>query len=158
MAWIGGVVAAAACANDGKRRRKPNKILLLFIIFSLLLGTFVPLVMILGMKSYESYSLLPILLMLVIIVGILISAAFGFSESLDKDEEPEIRPDTHSRYSRYPYETEQRQRRVSYQKNKLNEDYYWETEQKSAKMYCTNCGSRLGADDLFCYSCGWRVK
>ena len=158
MAWMGAIIAASACADDGRQRRKPNRLLLIMITFGLFLGAIVPLVIFLGMSGNESYSFFPIILMIFIIVGILASAAIGFSEFVEQEIGTEDPTDNHPRYSGYPYKAEKRQKVVSYHRNKPTEDYYWESEQKSIKLYCTNCGTRLSADDLFCYSCGWRVK
>lgn len=158
MAWMGAITAAAACNTNGKRRKKPSKLILLVTIFSLIMGIFVPLVMILGMNSSSSSVLFPLIFIFIMMIGMLVLVAAGFSESLDQDDERETADDTYSRNSGNTYRAKQRLRNTSYYENEPREDYYWGSESILSSYFCTNCGMRLEADDRFCSSCGRRVN
>ena len=153
MAWIGGVVAAAACVNDGNRRQKPNKSLLLITIICLVVGIFLPLFMFLVMSDSISFSFFPFLFILMFIIGmIMVVVAVGYSETQDHDDRVETTSVDYSDNIRY------QPRKTYHYRNNSREDHYWEAEQKITKMYCTNCGIQIDANDIFCSSCGWRVN
>ena len=153
MAWIGAVAAAAACAQDGRRRKKPGKLVFLITIFSLLMGLFVPLAIILGMHSDGSMTIFPLIFMFIIMIGVIVLVAAGFTETLD---ESETLDDSSNRYERErtSYRTKPRPKPFY----SRNDDQYWGPEPKSASFFCTNCGNSLESDDRFCASCGWRVN
>jgi hypothetical protein len=153
MAWMGGAIAAAAYIDDGKRRRNPNKSVLWITIISLILGLFLPLFLFLVMSDSISFSFFPFIFILMFLIGmIMVVVVVGYSETQDCNDRRETTSAEYSDNSNYkprqtyPYRKESR------------EKYYWESEQKTAKMYCTNCGIRLNADDFFCSSCGWRAN
>ncbi|MFX0014451.1 MAG: hypothetical protein ACFFB2_08945 [Promethearchaeota archaeon] len=151
MAWIGGVVAATAACNNGRKRKKP-KLFVLITMFCLIIGIFVPLVLLLGTQGNREIMLFP--LILIMIIGIIVFIAASFAESLDYDDETTTH---HYRKSR-PYQTESRSNHTSYRNPVAVEDYYWGSEPKSTSFFCINCGMRLESDDRFCASCGWRVN
>ncbi|UCG90721.1 MAG: zinc ribbon domain-containing protein [Candidatus Heimdallarchaeota archaeon] len=150
MAWIG---AIAACNNNGRRRKKPSKLILVITMVSLVLGIFVPLIMILGMDGSSSITLFPLIFIFIIMIGIIVLVTAGFTESLDQYDE--TADDASYRNS---YRAKQRPRKTYYHKDEPREDYYWGSEPKSTSFFCTNCGVQLEADDRFCSSCGWRVN
>ncbi len=154
MAWMGAIAAAAACCNDGRRRKRPSKSLLLVTIFSLVLGIFVPLVIILGMNSSSTMTLFPIIFIFIIMIGMIVLVAAGFSESFDQANETGIADGVNYRSS----DRNQKQRNTFYRKYEPKEEYYWGSEPKSTAHFCTNCGMRLESDDRFCSSCGRRVN
>ncbi len=151
MAWIGAIAAAIAC-NDGRQRKKPSKLVLLVTIFSLVLGIFVPLVIILGMNSSSTMTLFPLIFIFIIMIGMVVIFAVGFTESFDQDEETETASREYHRSSR-----KQRLGSSSYRKHEPEDDYYWGSASKSPSYFCTTCGIRLESDDRFCASCGRRV-
>jgi hypothetical protein len=157
MAWMGGVIAAAAAAsNTGKRRKRPNKLVLLFTTVALLMGTFIPLGLI--MINANGGSFLPIFMLIVFLMVVIGALALALAivepdhDEVEDDYYRESRP-------RREYIQEPKSRRVNNWESKPTESYYWETEsQKFAKQYCTNCGMQLEANDIFCSSCGLRVN
>ncbi|MHA2247289.1 MAG: zinc ribbon domain-containing protein [Candidatus Hodarchaeales archaeon] len=153
MAWL---AATAACNNNGRRRKKPSKLLLLITMISLVMGLFVPLIMILGMDGSSSITIFPILFIFIVMIGIIVMVTAGFTESLDQYDE--TTNDASYRNSRNPYRSKQRPRKTYYHKDEPREDYYWGSKPKSPAYFCTNCGVGLEADDMFCSSCGWRVN
>ena len=154
---MGGVIAAtAACQNNGRCRRKPSKLVLLITIFSLVIGLFVPLVIIFSMNGTSSMTRFPLIMIFILMIGIIVAVVTGLTESLDQDDETE--DDLLHRNSRKSYHAKQRPRRTSYREYEPREDNYWGSESKSTAFFCTNCGLRLESDDRFCSSCGWRVN
>ncbi len=153
MAWIG-AIAAASAYNDGRRRKKPSKLVFLVTIFSLVLGIFVPLVIILGMNSNSTMTLFPFIFIFIIMIGIVVLVAVGCSDSFDQDDEIGT---VDGAYYRSSGDRRQRSRNTSYHKHEPEEEYYWGSASKSSPYFCTNCGIRLESDDRFCASCGRRV-
>ena len=152
MAWIGGVVAA--CAQDGRRRKKPGKIVFLITIVSLVMGIFVPLMLILSMHGGSSMTIFPLIFIFIIMIGIIVLVAAGFTETLDQEDDNVHFNETSPRSSRDQYHT--RPRNTSYYRPRG--DYYWESKPSSSSFFCTNCGIQLEPEDRFCSSCGWRVN
>ena len=82
----------------------------------------------------------------------MVIVAVGYSETQEYNDRVEPTSTEYSSNSRY-------QPRNSYHyRNNSRENNYWDAEQKQTKMYCTNCGIRIDANDIFCSSCGWRVS
>lgn len=156
MAWMGAVLGAGACYNDGRRRKRPSKLVLLITIVSLVMGLFVPLIVILGMDGSSSITLFPLIFIFIIMIGIIVLATAGFTESLDQYDE--TADDASYKNTRNSYRAKQRPRKTYYHKDEPREDYYWGSEPKSPSFFCTNCGVQLEEDDRFCSSCGWRVN
>lgn len=150
MAWIGAVAAAAACHNNGRRRKKPSMLLLVVTVFTLVIGVFLPLILII---PDSSSILIPIIFMFIIMIGILALVAAGFSDQYDENA-----VDYSGRHSRNSDRPKQRPTKTYYQKDDPREDFYWGSEPKSTAFFCMNCGMRLESDDRFCASCGWRVN
>jgi hypothetical protein len=153
MAWIGGVAAAAACAQDGRRRKKPNKLVFLITILSLVMGLFVPIAIILGMHSDSSMTIFPLIFMFIIMIGVIVVVAAGFTETLD---ESETLDDSSNRYERKRTSYHAKSRPKPFYSR--NDDHYWGPEPQSSSFFCTNCGDSLESDDRFCASCGRRVN
>ncbi|MFW9906502.1 MAG: zinc ribbon domain-containing protein [Candidatus Thorarchaeota archaeon] len=155
MAWIG-AVAAAACAQDGRRRKKPSKLVFLITILSLVMGLFVPLVIILGMYEDSSMTIFPLIFMFIIMIGLIVLVAAGFTETLDEDGTLDDSSDRYERYKRErtSYHARPRTKKGFYSTN----EYYWGSEPRSSSFFCTNCGNHLEPNDRFCDSCGWRVN
>lgn len=144
MAWIAAIAAASAC-NDGRRRKKPSKLVVLVTVFSLVLGIFVPLVIILGMYSSSTMALYPLIFVFIIMIGLVVLVAAG------------VYDDETGTADRGNYRSSGKQRSASYRDPELEENYYWGSASKSTAYFCTTCGSRLESDDRFCASCGRRV-
>ncbi|UCE12580.1 MAG: zinc ribbon domain-containing protein [Candidatus Heimdallarchaeota archaeon] len=145
MAWMG-AVAAAACHDIGRRGKKPSKFLLMVTIFSLVMGIFVPLIVILGLPSSGSITIFPLIFIFILVIGILVLGTVGFTMQYDETADDDS------------YRTKQRPRRTYYHIDDPREDYYWGSEPKSTAFFCMNCGMRLESDDRFCASCGRRVN
>ena len=152
MAWI----AAVACAQNGNRRKKPGKLVFFITIFSLVMGIFVPLILILSMHGDSSMTIFPLIFIFIIMIGLIVVVAAGFTETLDQEDDNDNFDETSPKFSRDTYHT--RPRNTSDYKSKPKTDYYWGSEPKSFSFFCTNCGTQLEDDDRFCYSCGWRVN
>ncbi|MFX0210044.1 MAG: hypothetical protein ACFFDT_28950, partial [Candidatus Hodarchaeota archaeon] len=108
MAWIGAIAAAAACAQDGRRRKKPGKLVFLITIFSLVIGLFVPLAIILGMHGDSSMTIFPLIFMFIIMIGVIVLVAAGFTETLDQEDGNVHFNETSPRSSRDQYHTKSR--------------------------------------------------
>ena len=155
MAWIGGVAAAAACAQDGRRRKKPSKLVFLITILSLVIGLFVPLAIILGMHGDSTMTIFPLIFMFIIMIGVIVLVAAGFTETLD---ESETLDDSSNRYERERTSYHAKSRPKAFYSRNETDDHYWGSEPKSSSFFCTNCGNSLESEDRFCASCGWRVN
>lgn len=151
MAWI----AAVACAQNGNQRKKPGKLVFLITIFTLVMGIFVPLILILGMHGDSSMTIFPLIFMFIIMIGLIVVVAAGFTETLDEDETLDDSSDRYKR-ERTSYHAKPKPK-VFYSRNETD-DHYWGPEPKSSSFFCTQCGNHLESDDRFCASCGWRVN
>jgi fatty acid desaturase len=154
---MGGVIAAAAACNTGRRRKKPNKLVFLFTVIALLMGTFIPLgIILLSTSGGNIQPIFPLLFIILLIFGILILVlVIAEPDQYDEAEDDyyrESRP-------RRDHIRESKSRWVNNWEGKPTESHYWGTEhQKFTKQYCTNCGVQLEAADIFCSSCGRRVN
>jgi hypothetical protein len=151
MAAIIGATAATNQKGGKKRRnRKENKLALVATIFLLIIGSLVPLgVILLSNYTGDSFPMIIIGIVFLVILGLVIPIV------IIAETEYEEADDSNSS--------------IHYQQDNLNlprrgdrafdENIHWGSRpSRRVDRYCSQCGSLLNFDDQFCYTCGRRIQ
>ena len=159
MAWIGGAIAASVAATaaatnqkDGKRlgQRKESKIALVISIFLIMIGSLVPLgIIVISYYSGDSSLIFIIGIAFMMIFGSLILVFTVMETAYEDEKDPDL--------SKRGYRGILKRDMIS--DRNLEEKSYWGNpiSAHSSKNYCSQCGSQVEFEDQFCSTCGRRI-
>ena len=154
MAWIAAIAAATAATNQkgGKRRRnrKENKLALVVSIFLLIIGSLVPLgVILLSNYTGDSFPIIIIGIVFLVILGLVIPIVIIVETEYEEVNDS----DSSQHYQQDRVNLPRRGDRA------FDENIDWGSKpSRRVDRYCSECGSLLNFDDQFCYTCGRRIQ
>jgi len=154
MAWMAAVIGATTAANQkgGKRRRnrKENKLALVVSIFLLIIGSLVPLgVILLSNYTGDSFPIIIIGIVFLVILGLVIPIVI-----IVETEYEEVNDNDSSQlYQQDRVNLPRRDDRA------FEETSHWGSRpSRRVDRYCSECGGLLNFDDQFCSTCGRRIQ
>jgi len=154
MAWMAAIIGATAAANQktGKRqrKRKESKLALVVSIFLLIIGSLVPLgVILLSNYTGDSFPIIIIGIVFLVILGLVIPIVIIVET--EYEEADDSNSSTH-----YQQDNSNLPRRGD---RAFEETSHWgSTPSRRVDRYCSECGSLLNFDDQFCSTCGRRIQ
>ncbi len=154
MAWIAAIVAATAAANQkaGKRRRKrkENKLALVISLFVIVIGSLIPLgVILLSNYTGDSFPMIIIGIVFLVILGLVIPIVMIVETEYEEVDESNSSIIYQQDNSNLPRRGDRA----------FDENIHWGSRpSRRVDRYCSECGSLLNFDDQFCSTCGRRTQ
>ena len=154
MAWMAAIIGATAAANQkgGKRqrKRKESKLALVISIFVLVIGSLVPLgVILLSNYTGDTFPMIIIGIVFLVILGLVIPIV------MIVETEYEEADDSNSSIH-YQQDSPNLPRRGD---RAFDQNIHWGSRpSRRVDRYCSECGSLLNFDDQFCSTCGRRTQ
>lgn len=154
MAWMVAIIGATAAANQkgGKRQRnrKENKLALVVSIFLLIIGSLVPLgVILLSNYTGDSFPMIIIGIVFLVILGLVVPIVIIVETEYEEVDDS----DSSQQYQQDRVNLPRRGDRT------FDENIHWgSTPSRRVDRYCSECGSLLNFDDQFCSTCGRRIQ
>lgn len=154
MAWMAGVIGATVAINQksGKRRRKrkENKLALVVSIILLVIGSLVPLgVILLSNYTGDSFPIIIIGIVFLVILGLVIPIVIIVETEYEEIDDS----DSSQHYQQDRVNLPKRGDRA------IDENIHWGSKpSRRVDRYCSECGSLLNFDDQFCSTCGRGIQ